>query len=555
MKTSLHRCGILLLTSLISFTATAQKNKPDLPRLEKRGKATQLIVDGKPFLVLGGELHNSAATSMAHLKPIWPKLVAAHLNTVLAAVTWELTEPTEGKFDFSLVDGLLQEARQHNLRLSLLWFGSWKNGLSHYVPAWVKTDSKRFPRVQIRDGKHTETLSTLSAESRSADARAFAALMKHLNQADPQRTVIMVQVENEVGVLGDSRDRSPAANQAFAGPVPSALMTYLQQHKTGLLPELTARWATSGFKTAGTWEQVFGSGPKTDEVFMAWHYATYVNQVAEAGKAEYALPLYVNAWIVQPEDTGPGDYPTGGPQAQVHDIWRAGAPKIDLLTPDIYLSTFADVTQLYTRADNALFIPESKADSAGAANAFYAIGRHSAIGYSPFGIEDRITDFTNGPISRSYGILAQMAPAILKGQQEGTITGVWLQRSMPRQKVPLGDYVLDMTLRQNRRTLGQMPALGYGLVVAVGPDEYMVAGKDIQFTFSPTTPGPSMVGYTLLEEGTYQDGKWVAGRRLNGDDIMFNYNLAEEAANDRVGSVIRLGADGPTIRRVKIYRF
>ena len=274
----------------------AQIASPEIPHLRKQGTATQLIVDGQPFLVLAGELTNNSATSVEYMKPIWAKLVEAKLNTVLATVAWNQVEPQEGKFDFSVVDGIIRDARSHNLRLVLLWFASWKNGLSSYPPDWVKRDFERFPRAQIAGGQSIELLSPLGDANRDADARAFAALMRHVKAVDGQRhTVIMIQVQNEVGMHGDSRDRSPAANRAFAGPVPKELMDYLQMHKETLIPEFRQVWEAAGFKTSGTWEEVFGKSAVTDGIFMAWNYARYIGRVAEAGKAEYPIPMFVNA--------------------------------------------------------------------------------------------------------------------------------------------------------------------------------------------------------------------------------------------------------------------
>jgi beta-galactosidase GanA len=235
-----------------------------------------------------------------------------HLNTALAAVTWELIEPQEDKFDFSLVDGLIQEARRHNLRLVLLWFGSWKNSMSTYPPVWVKTDLKRFSRAQNKEGTSLEMLSTLSNANRDADARAFAALMRHVRAVDSgAHTVLMVQVENEVGVITESRDRSAAANEAFGEPVPKELMDYLQQHKETLIPEFRGTWEAAGSKTSGSWKDVFGAGDATDEIFMAWNYARYIGHVVDAGKAEYPLPMFVNTAIPErlaPELLKPGSY-------------------------------------------------------------------------------------------------------------------------------------------------------------------------------------------------------------------------------------------------------
>ena len=265
------------LIGALAFTAVAQ-----IPHLQTQGTATQLIVDGKPFLMLAGELHNSSASSLEYMKPIWPRLAAMHLNTVLATVSWELIEPEEGHFDFTLVDGLIQDARSHNLHLVFLWFGSWKNGMSSYIPPWVKANQDRFPRVQRQDGTGVEILSTFSDANREADSRAFAALMRHIKEVDTQHTVIMMQVENEVGVLGDSRDRCQAANRAFAGPVPRELMDFIQKNRDTLNPQFRKVWEAAGARTSGTWAEVFGNSPAADEIFMAWNYARYIGQVAAA---------------------------------------------------------------------------------------------------------------------------------------------------------------------------------------------------------------------------------------------------------------------------------
>ena len=293
MKLRILFCATLMCS--LAFAAgqgqtrrAATTSASDIPHLRKQGTATQLIVDGKPFLVLAGELTNNSATSVEYMKPIWPKLVEAKLNTVLAGVAWNQIEPQEGKFDFSELDGIIRDARSHNLRLVFLWFASWKNGTSSYPPDWVKRDFERFPRAQVGEGRSIELLSPLSDASRDADARAFAALMRHIKAVDGQQhTVIMIQLENEVGMSGGSRDRSPSAEKAFAGPVPKEFLDYLQQHKDTLIPEFRQVWEAAGFKTSGTWEEVFGRNAATDEIFMAWNYARYIGRVAEAGKAEY----------------------------------------------------------------------------------------------------------------------------------------------------------------------------------------------------------------------------------------------------------------------------
>ena len=422
------RTLLFLFAAFVCAIPSAYAQVSSLPHLSREGAATQLIVDGKPFLILGGELHNSSSSSLDYMQPIWPRLAAIHVNAVLTPVSWDLIEPQEGKFDFTLVDGLLQQARHNNLRIIFLWFGSWKNGVSTYPPAWVKTDYARFPRARDEAGRPLEILSTFGAASRDADARAFAALMRHIREVDAQNhTVLMMQVENEVGVLRETRDRSPVANDAFARPVPADLMQYLRKHKETLIPEFRKVWDDAGGKTSGTWEQVFGPGkpaglaipvrtlspPLTpqehetewrdlhwpvDEIFMAWQYARYVNQVVQAGKAEYNIPMYVNAWLQQRDHAWPGTYPSGGPLPQVMDVWRAGAPALDMLSPDLYVPEFDELAARYTRSGNPLFIPEAPETLAALlANVFAAFGQYAGIGYSPFGIENPSTAEPDSP--------------------------------------------------------------------------------------------------------------------------------------------------------------
>jgi len=549
----------------------AQVNSP--PHLSKEGAATQLIVDGKPFLVLGGELHNSSSSSLEYMEPIWPRLTAMHVNTVLTPVSWELIESQEGKFDFTLVDGLIQQARRNELRIAFLWFGSWKNGVSTYPPVWVKTDSARFPHMKDEAGHTLEILSPLSAATRDADAKAFAALMRHIREVDGQNhTVLMMQVENEVGVLGESRDRSAAANEAFGKPVPAELMQYLQKHKNTLIPEFRKVWEDAGGKTSGTWEQVFGPGkPKgvaipvrtlsppmtpeehetawrklywsVDEIFMAWQYARFVGQVVQAGKAEYNIPMYVNAWLQQRDHAWPGTYPSGGPLPQVMDVWRAGAPGLDMLSPDLYVQEFDELATRYTRSSNPLFIPESAGDARGAANVLAAFGQYNAIGYSPFGIDGTQTAGPDGPmaIGKAYELLAQLWPMILAHQEKGTIAGASLDKDHPTKKIELGNYTLTVSFARFWWT-GQNPDYAGAIIMSSGEGEYVIAGKGVSVVFSCDRPECGATGIASDEEGTFAGGAWIPGRRLNGDEIMS-------------GNGVRLAGENYSIQKVKLYQY
>jgi hypothetical protein len=583
MKLRTLTCCTLTGVLALAWTRAQSQSPPSLPHLEKRGAVTQLVVDGRPYLALAGELGNNTSSTLENMRPIWPNLVKANLNTVLAAVAWSWIEPEEGRFDFTLVDGLIREARRNNLHLVFLWFGSWKNGTSSYPPAWVKREFERFPLVQGQDGKGREILTALSEVNCQADARAFAAFLRHVKEVDGSRhTVILIQVENEVGVLGLSRDFSAAANAAFAQPAPGELMDFLQKHKNTLLPEFLKVWEAAGFKTAGTWEEVFGAGAAADEIFMAWNYARYMDRVAEAGKKEYPLPMYVNAWIVQPRDKQPGDYPSGGPQDHLHDIWRAGAPHIDILAPDIYLTNFAEIAARYSRSGNPLFIPETRAD---AANLFYAVGHLNAQMFSPFGIE-RQTD-PDTPFARSYAVLGQLAPLILANQGKGTMESVVLEADNPTNTVSLGKYTFNISVARGRG--GAPPAAGrgagggrggrgrgagaategppaaqlapaggggfgqtaapsraFGLLIQVGPDDYWVAGSGLSISAEPNPPGPPLASLASVEEGAFENGRWVVGRRLAGDDT-------GQGGGERAS--LRLPANRVGILRVQLYRY
>ena len=510
---------VFLLFGIPVLVAYAQNS--GIPHLEKHGAATQLVVDGKPFLILGAELFNSSSSSLDYMRPIWPRLAAIPLNTVLTPLSWELIEPREGQFDFTLPDGLIQDARRNKLHLVFLWLASWKNGMSSYAPLWVKQDTHRFPRVIEKDGAPLEILSTWGKESMEADARAFAALMRHLRDVDGEaHTVLMMQVENEVGVLGDSRDRSPAANRAFDGPVPKDLTTYLQQHREALLPELRQVWEAAGSKSSGTWPEVFGPGPQTDEIFMAWNYARYVQYVTAAGKAEYPLPMYVNTWLRGPK-TPPGEFPSGGPLPEVMDVWKAAGTALDIYAPDIYAPNFAEWCDRYNRGGNPLFIPETRGGAAGEANVFYAVGQRETIGFSPFAIdafeatEQPMPADPNAQLGKSYEVLTQLAPTILKYEGEGKMAGFTLNREHPKTTLELNGYRLNVSLDE---IFGTEAQTGFGLVIATGPAEFLGAGSGFRVSFELKDGGPAHVGIGSVEEGTFFDNAWIPGRRLNGDE-------------------------------------
>ncbi|MDR2463978.1 MAG: beta-galactosidase, partial [Verrucomicrobiales bacterium] len=419
-----------LIAACLTLTMTALTvSAESLPKLERGAHGTlRLTVNDRPFLVLGGELHNSAASNDKNTAKIFPRLKAMGLNTVIAPVYWELTEPEEGKFDFQLLDAMVRQAREQNLKLIVLWFGSYKNGKSTYPPPWVMGDPQRFPRQQWADGGLAPYLSVTAPVNWQTDARAFAAMMKHLREIDDhQRTVIAVQVENEVGIFGNDVKKMPAITAAANDTrVPDELADYLTKHSAELLPETRAFW--SG-KVGGSWREMFGAA--AEEIYLAWHLARYQEHVTVAGKAEYPLPMFVNTWIKQhEEETG---YPWGGPNAAMFDIWRAGAPSIELFSLDIYDPDFKLNAALFTRQGNPLFLPEIVNKPVAVPMMLYAVGHSHATCVSPFGIED-------APVERYeplYRRLAAIAPRLLAAMGTDQLQGVWFDRPEAQSSEPV----------------------------------------------------------------------------------------------------------------------
>jgi beta-galactosidase GanA len=553
------------LTLFILLAASTTLGAAELPYLRKQGTATQLIVDSQPFLMRGGELDNSSGEP-AYLRRSWPKLKALNMNALVAPVYWNVIEPTEGKYDFATVDGLIADARANEMHLVLLWFGSWKNSMSCYTPDWVKQDVARFPRSLSAAGTTMEILSPFGVSNRDADARVFAALMKHLRETDNNRTVVMIQVENEVGMIPDARDHSPEANRLFTGPVPAALMDYLAKHTAELAPELRATWQAAGMKSKGTWEEVFGTSAAAEEVFMAWHFALYTHAVAAAGKAEHRLPMYTNAALIRP-GYQPGQYPSAGPLPHLIDIWRAAAPALDFIAPDIYFAgKFAEWTKLYTRSSNPLFIPETLRSPDAAVNVLYALGAHDAICFSPYAIE-AISEPAEGLLTKSYDLVAQLTPLLASVQGKGMTAG-FLQESIESkqpQQVRLGGWTIFATFERTTGTAladGISIAVGTentmmsvtggvsrpvvmlpagGLAIATGQDEFIFAGTGLVLTFA-TGEASLQTGILSVEEGRFVDGKWEHIRWLNGDQT-------------HQGRHVRLESGRFTIQRVKLYRY
>jgi hypothetical protein len=498
-----------------------------------QGAASQLIVHGEPLLVLGGELGNSSAGTSAEADSILPRLAQLHLNTVLMPVAWDQMEPEEGHFDFSIVDHWIAIARQQNLHLVILWFGSWKNAFSNYAPEWVLSNTKRFPRSISADGLPLEILSPFGEETARCDSRALAALMRHLRNEDAaQQTVLMIQVENEIGYLGiGGRDRSEVANRLFQEPVPAQLSTALAAQRSSLKPGVP-------FNPAGhSWKEMFG--PAADEAFMAWHYGSFVNRVANAAKKEYALPMYMNAQLPAPFEQA-GEYPSGGPHPDYQTIYRAAAPSIDFYSPDIYWPGFEHWIQRYQAAGNPIFVPEARLELA-PFNALYAFGEARGFGFSPFAVDSLSMGQTSGQtglqLSEEYDALNRMSSIILQAQRENKIRGMVLHETSPRasQTVALGGFLFRASLSRGWPARNLLTSEGAMMVLEIAPDEFYILGSGLTVAFSRDPDvDDRRGGIAKIEQVSNVDGKWIAVRQLNGDQSNQGRELSMDAHDFRV---------------------
>lgn len=544
--------------------------------LQKQGTATQLVVHGMPFLILRGELGNSSAACPQDIERIFPKLKKMGLNTVLVPVYWDLTEPVEGQFDFTLTDKALQQARENDLKIVFLWFGAWKNSMSCYAPLWFKENHKKYPRAYTQSGKPLEIASAFSEAVYEADHHAFSQWMQHIATVDKEEgTVIMIQIENEIGMLEDARDYSREANKIFNAPVPAEFMTYLQKNKKALHPQMLKKWESQGCKKQGYWQEVFGADIYTDEIFMAWHYAKYVEGLAQTARSIYNIPLYVNA-AMNSRGRKPGEYPSAGPLAHLIDVWHCGAPSIDILAPDLYDNGFTDWVARYKLHNNPLFIPEIRLTDNNSVRAFYIFGEHDAIGISPFSIEDG-SDSPNSPLVQSYAKLTELMPLLTKYQGKGLMKGL-LFDSENKERI-IADDDLTITARHfftlpwdPRATNGSIWPEGGGILLKLSKNEYIVAGSGIVLEFAKTSEKQTIEKQKQLGEDGFalrndqiktkhdkfkgmrcgigyvdevkvdKDGKLHYVRRLNGDQ-------------DHQGRHVRISVGDFKILHVQLYEY
>ncbi len=498
-----------------------------------------LYVNDRPFFCRSGEIHNSNASSLEYMeKELWPALRGLNMNSVIVPVYWDLLEETEGTYDFTLVDGVIRQAREEDMKLIFLWFGLWKNAESMYVPAWMKKDTQTYFRAQKVNREQTTTISPLCKAAVEKDKMAFVSLMKHIREIDSEEnTVIVIQVENEIGLLGTDRDYSPAAEEAFSSAVPEAIA------------KLTGK--------EGTWQEVYGED--AGECFMAWSFGCAVEQIASAGKKEYDLPCYANAWLRQ-YPWYPGSYPSGGPVCEVQPIWRAAAPSLFAFGPDVYVPYCANVMDEYQSDDNPLFIPEIRKDAVAASYTLYAFGAKNAICFSPFGIEELALDpsqvdkppmevmialnidpsafDTTGSkdyLARAYDLVAQLEPLLLKYRGTDSLQAFVRHSDFDNGTfLKFSEYNIAVAYDPRRTAT----PLGAGMVFELEKNKFLLVGASCAMTFQPKSGKNTKVDVVRLEEGTVKDGTWIRRRVMNGDEKMS----------------IRFGAM-PTAMMIEVYEF
>ena len=514
------------------------------PYIAEQNGMKVLMVHEKPFIMIAGEAHNSSASNAKFMETVWDRADELQLNAVLLPVYWEMIEPREGEFDFSLVDDLIMQAREHKKKIGFLWFGAWKNAQCYYAPEWVKCDLHRFARAQLEPGVNFKVLenvhglayTTLSAfceETRKADAKAFANLMEHIYRIDSEENaVVTVEVENETGLLGGAREHGALAEKLFVEEVPEGLIDHLKACYKELPQEMLHAIADeTAIKAGMNWRELFSE--MADEAFQAYYTASFVEYVAHAGKKRYDLPMVVNCWL----DKGqiPGKYPTGGPVAKLMPIWKYAAPSIDVYCPDIYVPAFLQMCDLYTKDKNPLYIAECATHSYAGIRELYAIGHYHGMCYSPFGFED-----IGHPFTMMQGMLFGMdtSDELLKTPQDPTEyaqINAHLNGMMPLLGAAYGTRRLQASISENGKeevlafqsydvkvtyeSRFLQTQSGACLVLEMDNYNFYVIVKDCALAFTSTQKDAPYTDFLSVEEGQFINDQFIMDCRLNGDEI------------------------------------
>ena len=536
--------------------------------------------------ILGGELSNSAVTSVEDADEVIPRMKTLGLNTVLVPAYWEFLEPEEGKFDFTLIDRTIQRARENQLKIVFLWFGAWKNSMSCYAPLWFKKDTKRFPRACTEEGKPLEIASAFSENVFQADNRAFEALIKHI-VAVGNDVVSMIQVENEIGMLESARDHSKLADEIYKKGVPQELIDYLKKHQKELHPWLKERMETSSNRKSSLsredlggfpWTSLFGDDLYTDEIFMAYYYAKYVGRLCETARKHTQIPLYVNA-AMNSRGRLPGQYPSAGPLAHLIDLWHAGAPQLAMLAPDIYDTGFKGWADQYALPNNRLFIPESRCCENSGVRALYAFGEHHALGFSPFAI-DQASPRETTSVTHAYELVRQLSSLTAhRSPLTSKSYGLLFDQQDKERVIQEGDLTITcrhyFTLPWDpRATDGSVWQEGGAILMKLADNEYLLAGSGVVVSFASTYEKEREEEKVLGEDGFVAEGATQKAEKsknahFNGKRVGIGFvdevNIAEDGHityvrrhngdQDHQGRHARISCGEWKILHIKLYFF
>lgn len=446
-----------------------------LPYLRKTNGRSELMVNGKPFIILGFQWSCDLSSDEAYVESYLPYAREMGCNTVVIPVYWRDVEPSPGNYRLEDLRKRIFACRENGLKMGVLWFGAYKNAQLWYVPDWVYRDEVQFPRVVRKNGEIFEnTACPLGKNTLQRDKAAFLEVLKEIQRVDSEEnTVIVVQIENEAGLL--------ATDRCYCGTC-------------------SRRYAEEGWKEA--------------EEFTATCMAEYIGELAEAGKALYPLPFYANAWLDMLRFDRPGaDYPSGGPNMKNLRIYAKKAPHLDFVAPDTYEVSYRDFTRVcraYAEGAGALYIAEHHTGDGSRAekNIFYALGEYAGIGFDPYCInnnEDPVVTDKGAIAPRIHPYIDSLRaingalPVILEARGTPRLKGFVQEDAEKNCLVEMGKYAFLMEYKEN----------GRGMVIKLGEEEYVILGTGFNIRVCSRETS-EMVVPSRCEWGEYgADGNWV----------------------------------------------
>jgi hypothetical protein len=500
--------------------------------------------DGKEVFVVGLQCHNSSTGT-----DMMDKAISAVKqyggNTLEAPIYWYAIEPEMDRYDMTQIEELIDKARFAGLHLIVLWFGASKNGHPNYAPDYIKLHPETYRIAIGADKAPVASLSPHCQDTLQRDKKAFLNVMAFLKEYDEgERTVLCIQIENEMGYANTDRDYSKIAQLDYEKPLPEALYDVSLEDCGHMICDKT-------------WRGHFGR--HAHEAFSAWYHALYMEALAREGKAIYNLPCITNVMVGNSGVEEPGrSYNAGAAVGRMIDIWKICAPSLDLICPDIYNTAKRDyerIARRYDRKDNALFIPESPIEGeANAMNSILAVADYGAIGVCCFGAESALkNDGTLIESARAMQIslcmLSALSPLIIRYRNTGCIHAFVQDEFSQSQALKLRKlHVEAFFLRESQRRFGLgsrinlhteenqwlLQERGRGLLIQTDEHEFFLAGSGIglEFTRRPDSLDEApyvhlcsrqacQLNFLSVEEGHFEGERWVVDYIRNGDESNF----------------------------------